>query len=233
MYELINGTPMPVREYNGQRVVTFRDIDSVHQRPDGTAKRNFNTNRKYFMEGIDFFKVKCSEVSTFFVPTPNGYNPNADIILVTLNGYLMISKSFTDDLSWSVQRLLVNSYFTVREQADNYTDLLQRQNELESRLNQIESKLSESSFSLPKKSSLQTRQENAVYIMEKLYKSEENIFTKQRVLILCRPLRAKPITEALKLLAKNGYISYRKVYRARGGNPKEIIEILKAERNDF
>lgn len=227
MYELINGTPMPVREYNGQRVVTFRDIDSVHQRPDGTAKRNFNTNRKYFMEGIDFFKVKCSEVSTFFVPTPNGYNPNADIILVTLNGYLMISKSFTDELSWSIQRLLVNSYFTVREQADNYTDLLQRQNELENRLNQIESKLSESSFSLPKKSSLKTRQENAVYIMEKLGQCGEITVTKSKLLRTCRILKAKELTEALKLLDDMQVISYQKINNGKRGKPKEIIEILK------
>ena len=140
----------------------------------------------------------------------------------------MIVKSFTDDLSWSVQRLLV-TYFTAREQADNYSEMLRKQNELESRLVLLESKLSESSFKLPAKSSLQTRQENAVYIMEKLYKSEESIFTKQRVLILCRPLRAKPITEALKMLAEHGYISYQKVYRSRGGNPKEVIEILKSD----
>lgn len=228
MYELINGTPMPVREYNGQRVVTFRDIDSVHQRPDGTAKRNFNTNRKYFMEGIDFFKVKCSEVSTFFVPTPNGYNPNADIILVTLNGYLMISKSFTDDLSWSIQRLLVNSYFTVREQADNYSGLLRRQNEFEIRLNQIESKLSESSFRLPVKSSLQTRQENAVYIMEKLYNSGETVFTKHILFRMCRKLKAKELTEALKLLDEMQIISYRKIQNGKRGKPKEIIVILKS-----
>lgn len=233
MYELINGTPMPIREYNGQRVVTFRDIDNVHQRPDGTAGRNFRTNRKYFIEGVDYFTInQPDEIRRVGIERRQGGTPES-IILVTLSGYLMISKSFTDELSWSVQRLLVNSYFTVREQADNYTNLLQRQNELESRLNQIESKISESSFSLPKKSSPQTIQENAVYIMEKLYKSEENIFTKQRVLLLCRPLKAKPITEALKFLAENGYISYRKVYRARGGNPKEIIEILKTERNDF
>lgn len=225
MYELINGTPMPVREYNGQRVVTFRDIDSVHQRPEGTAGRNFRTNRQYFIEGVDYFTVCADEIRRHKIIdlSPKAHE---DITLITLSGYLMIAKSFTDELSWSVQRLLV-TYFTVREQADNYSDLFQKYSELESRLNQIESRLSGSTFRLPVKSSPQTIQENAVYIMEKLYNSEENIFTKQRVLILCRPLKAKPITEALKLLAEHGYISYQKVYRARGGNPKEVIEILK------
>lgn len=35
MTELVNveGTELSIREYNGQRVVTFRDIDEVHRRP--------------------------------------------------------------------------------------------------------------------------------------------------------------------------------------------------------
>ena len=116
MYELINGSYLPVREYNGQRVITFKDIDTVHQRPSGTARKRFNDNKKHFIEGEDFFKVKCSEVRPFFGQTlPNGYNPNADIILVAESGYLMIVKSFTDDLSWNVQRQLVTAYFKAKE----------------------------------------------------------------------------------------------------------------------
>ncbi len=34
-----------VKEFKGQRVVTFKDIDFVHERPAGTAKRNFNDNK--------------------------------------------------------------------------------------------------------------------------------------------------------------------------------------------
>ncbi|MDE6781282.1 MAG: ORF6N domain-containing protein [Ruminococcus sp.] len=223
MYELINGTPMPVREYNGQRVVTFRDIDSVHQRPEGTAKRNFNSNKKYFIEGVDFFVRNSYEAKTEFgIIAPNG------LTLVTLSGYLMIAKSFTDDLSWDVQRMLV-TYFMAREQADNYSDLLQRQNELESRLNQLESKLSESSFRLPKKSSLQSRQENAVYIMEKLYNSGETVFTKHILFRMCQKLKAKELTEALKFLDEMQVISYQKIQNGKRGKPKEIIVILKTD----
>lgn len=115
MTEIINDIPIGVKEYKGQRVVTLRDIDVVHQRPDGTASRNFKKNRKHFIEGVDFFKVKCKEVWTFFVPTPNGFNPEADIILLTETGYFMISKSFRDDLSWSVQRQLVTGYFKTQQ----------------------------------------------------------------------------------------------------------------------
>ena len=53
----INGYELPVKDYNEQRVVTFKDIDLVHGRPEGTARRNFNTNREHFIEGEDFFTI--------------------------------------------------------------------------------------------------------------------------------------------------------------------------------
>lgn len=114
----IENTEMQIREYNGQRVVTFKDIDMVHQRPDGTARRNFSRNKKRFIENEDYYKIKCSEVSTFFVQTPNGYNPDGDITLLTATGYLMLVKSFKDDLAWKVQRELVNSYFEFKNMSE-------------------------------------------------------------------------------------------------------------------
>ena len=126
MYELINEKFIEIKEYKGQRVVTFKDIDTLHQRPTGTAKKRFNDNKEHFIEGIDFFKVKCSEVGPFFGPTPpNGYNPHADIILLTESGYLMVVKSFTDDLAWKVQRQLINAYFRSRQiqQQNNYSEI--------------------------------------------------------------------------------------------------------------
>lgn len=49
---------LPIKEYNNVRVVTFKDIDTVHERPVGTARRNFNKNKNYFIEGEDYFIVK-------------------------------------------------------------------------------------------------------------------------------------------------------------------------------
>lgn len=102
----INSSKLPIREYNGQRVVTFKDIDTVHGRPEGTAHRNFKANRNRFIEGIDYFGRNSSEAKKEFgVTAPNG------LILITESGYLMLAKSFTDDLAWKVQRELVNNYF--------------------------------------------------------------------------------------------------------------------------
>lgn len=37
------------------------------------------------------------------------------MIFLFLSGYLMLAKTFTDDLSWDIQRALVNTYFSVKK----------------------------------------------------------------------------------------------------------------------
>lgn len=114
----INNTQITVKEYKGQRVVTFKDIDEVHQRPEGTARRNFNENKHRFIEGIDYFVRNSYEAKEEYgIIAPNG------LILITESGYLMLVKSFTDDLSWQVQRQLVNTYFRAKELVQPMTQI--------------------------------------------------------------------------------------------------------------
>lgn len=113
----INKQEIPIKEYNGQRVVTFKEIDAVHERADGTARKRFNDNRKRFIEGVDYFVRNSDEAAKEFgVIAPNG------LVLMTESGYLMLVKSFTDDLAWKVQRELVNSYFKLRETMPDLTE---------------------------------------------------------------------------------------------------------------
>jgi hypothetical protein len=112
----INQTDIAVKEYRGQRVVTFKDIDLCHGRPEGTAGRNFRTNRKHLVEGTDFFKITADEFRRLFGNLDSRHQ--TDIMAITESGYLMLVKSFTDDLAWQVQRQLVNTYFR-KGQADD------------------------------------------------------------------------------------------------------------------
>lgn len=117
----INGVIQPIREYQGLRVVTFKDIDEVHKKPVGTAKRNFNSNKQYFIEGEDFFLVNKNQVGTNFVLTYGFKDTAPSGVLLTESGYLMIVKSLTGDLAWDVQRKLVNDYFRTKNSLKNST----------------------------------------------------------------------------------------------------------------
>ncbi len=116
----INDNSIRIKEYNGKRVVTFKEIDNVHSRTEGTARKRFYDNIERFVEGEDYFKLSMSEIRTLGIEAgnaPKGIN------LITESGYLMLVKSFTDDLSWQVQKQLVNTYFRFKEivQAPQYT----------------------------------------------------------------------------------------------------------------
>lgn len=106
-------TDITAKEYRGKMVVTFKDIDLCHKRPEGTAKRNFNKNKEHFIENEDYFKVKPSDVQRYEFRTAEINNQGT--ILLTESGYLMTVKSLHDDLAWKVQRMLVNSYFKMKK----------------------------------------------------------------------------------------------------------------------
>lgn len=118
MTELVNveGTELSVREYNGQMVVTFDDIDLVHKRPSGTARKAFNRNKRHFINGVDYIVLEKESSNVHRVDIRNIDIPNRGITVFTESGYLMLVKPFKDDLSWDVQRALVNGYFSSKNQ---------------------------------------------------------------------------------------------------------------------
>lgn len=116
----VNNTSIPIKEYNGFRVVTLKEIDAVHGRKDGTARKRFNDNKHRFIEGVDFFKITPSEFRTA-IGEMDIRQQNA-VTLITESGYLMLVKSFADDLAWQVQRELVSSYFRAKTIIDKQSD---------------------------------------------------------------------------------------------------------------
>lgn len=111
----IENTEMQIRDYNGQRVVTLKDIDRVHGKQTDTAKKSFQKHKKHFILGEDYFEMTRKELGERYSPNEiiKG-NPSLITYLLTESGYLMIVKTFTDDLSWQVQRELVNTYFRAK-----------------------------------------------------------------------------------------------------------------------
>lgn len=122
----IQQAQLPALEYRGQRVVTLPMIDEAHQRPEGTARKAYNRNSQHFIAGEDFIKVTPDEFRSIFefvqpsvlecasIKRTRKKSPGKiteDVTLFFESGYLMVVKSFRDDLSWQVQRELVRAYF--------------------------------------------------------------------------------------------------------------------------
>lgn len=118
----IEGTDLQIKEFNGQRVVTFKDIDTAHKRPEGTASRNFRKNRDRFIANKDYYVVQLTDDAARR-QFGAGKNAGRELIVLTESGYLMIVKSLTDDLSWDVQRKLVDNYFRFKEQSIQVNEL--------------------------------------------------------------------------------------------------------------
>lgn len=110
--QVINNTRISIKEFSGQRVVTFKDIDAVHGRPDGTARKRFNDNREHFIVGEDFFVLtQPSEIRTLGIQRPQGGTPES-VTLVTESGYLIKSGS---DYNMPTQKSMDLGLFFVKE----------------------------------------------------------------------------------------------------------------------
>lgn len=137
----INNQDLQIKEIDGRRIVTFKDIDMLHERVEGTAGRNFRENKNHFIEKVDYFQIthrdfQSDEIRRFGIDSPRGG------ILITESGYLMLIKSLTDDLAWKVQRELVNNYFRVKEPKptcieDVLIKSLQEMKDIKQQLNQV------------------------------------------------------------------------------------------------
>ena len=144
--KLDDGRELVVREYLGQRVLTFKSIDELHKKASGTTSSNYYRNRKYFIEGEDYFHFKGK---TGYQSLLNGnYSNLADLdpdtkhfsfYLITESGYLMLTRSFRDDLAIEVQRRLINSYFKLKSCKTIYDAIRMIADDLENHTKMIES----------------------------------------------------------------------------------------------
>lgn len=112
----IKGETIKIVEYKGTKVLSSYDIAGLHNKELKRVNEQFERNKDRLKEGVDYFLIDKEEFSESLSATQN-FIPNnvKDIKLFTERGYLKLVKSFTDDLSWEIQDLLVDSYFTLAQ----------------------------------------------------------------------------------------------------------------------
>lgn len=207
------------KELKGLRVVTFKDIDLVHERPEGTADRNFRENKKHFIEGDDYFQLSKSQNHEI-----RGIEiPNRGLTLLTEQGYLMLVKSFTDDLAWTVQRQLVNNYFNKRKLLSATEQLrLQSQaiGEIDERVTSIDNDLQNFKQDLPILGIEESKITNAVR-----RKGVQCLGGKEYEAYKDRSLRGKVYADLYGELKRQfGVTSYKAIKRSQCDQAVDIIE---------
>lgn len=104
-------------DYKGQPVITFKMVDELHGRPEGTARKTFNRNKDRFIRGEHFFDVPYIEWSQLSAVrlTDGDTRQHNSMKFFTEAGYLLLVKPFNDDRAWKVQDSIVRDYFKMRE----------------------------------------------------------------------------------------------------------------------
>lgn len=121
MYDIItiNNKEIKVKEYNGERVITAWDIAKIHEKDVNEITKNFNRNRETFDLNEDYCVLNREEFFERFKIVQD-FIPNnvKEIILFTQSAYLLLAKTFSDKLSWKIQKELIKAYFKLKELKD-------------------------------------------------------------------------------------------------------------------
>ena len=91
-------------EYNGQVVVTLKQIDEVHGNQPGHAYMNYHQNRHQF-EASDAYLINYKEAKLAGIKAGG-----KGVVVFTERGYLKLVKTFGDDLAWKTQGQLIDCY---------------------------------------------------------------------------------------------------------------------------
>lgn len=116
-YVRVNNTELAIKEFNGERVVSVKDIATLHHKELKHVNEVFKNNLKYFKEGEHFFIIRKNNSEVVSTDFKNLFNSNRqkEAFLFTEKGYLKLVKPFKDDLSWNIQDKLIDTYFKMKQ----------------------------------------------------------------------------------------------------------------------
>lgn len=124
---LENGVNVPISTWKGQRVVTYNDIMNVHEMERSRVEMSFNRHKNELIEGEDYYDLKGEEARKYMASIASHKKWEAKkggvqvVKLFTESGYLILACTFRGEKAARIRRMLVNSYFKVRELAKENT----------------------------------------------------------------------------------------------------------------
>ncbi len=115
----INDKELEIKEWNKERVISVYDISNLHNKEVRAITQQFKRNENKFKLGKDYYIINRKEILKSQTVILEKLPPNlSELVLFTERGYLKLTKTFNDDLSWKIQDLLVESYFVVKNNLD-------------------------------------------------------------------------------------------------------------------
>lgn len=115
------GKYIAVKEWEGMRVITAYDIAYLHNKEVKRVNEQFTRNKEKFTKNLDYFELTKEEFRwSQFATASSKYSNNAVERVFTERGYLKLTKTFNDDLSWKIQDILVDSYFKLKQIANSF-----------------------------------------------------------------------------------------------------------------
>ena len=110
-------TDINVVEWNGERVLTTKQLAAVYGCPENNIRNNFHNNPSRFKASRHFYRLEGSDIKAFMGNINNidvaPSNANA-IYLWTKRGALRHCKMLGTDTAWDVFDELEETYFSVR-----------------------------------------------------------------------------------------------------------------------
>lgn len=116
-YIRVNSVDVGIKIFKGDRVVTAHEIARLHNREVKRVNEQLENNMTRFKNGIDYHLLTRLEAKVDYTDFEKYFTSprQKEIYLYTEKGYLKLTKTFTDDLSWEVQDMLVDNYFRMKE----------------------------------------------------------------------------------------------------------------------
>lgn len=109
--------PLQIIVHNNSRLLTTNQLSESYGVEDKLIQQNFNNNKSRYTEGKHFILLQGKELRDFKRDFENlGVAPNINkLYLWTEKGAWLHAKSLNTDAAWDAYEMLVDEYYTVKE----------------------------------------------------------------------------------------------------------------------